>query len=310
MRKSVFQVWNQDAAAGVAVEAAPVAAVAEPVAQTASESVATPAEPQAAEPVVAAEADTVVAATDVEKKADEPIDPWNGEVESLEAAEWYKALEESKRAAVAEGLKAKLKQWESGYGKKFQETADARKQMESELEKAREEIAAAKSKYDVDLKTLMEMLGSDDAKAAQTHYDAELEKLRAATAATVAELTKELDELRTFRSEAETRETKAREAAVSAEVARIQKEYADILEVDAAADAFEKMMAAGMEEDAAAKFVRSNYVPKKPTLPGAAENASRGDGPRTSSAMPSGLSWNDQLEWHVNRAAEKIGGRG
>lgn len=66
-----------------------------------------------------------------------PLSDWNGELASLDGADWYQAIPDDVRNRVRSGLEAKYRNLEAGYTRKSQELAETRQQWEAR--KAREE---------------------------------------------------------------------------------------------------------------------------------------------------------------------------
>jgi len=289
--------YNADATAGGGGEAA--AEVAQPVADTPA------VEPEASAPVVEEGAGTSAAKEDT--PAADPLSAWTGELEQIGSQPWFGSLPTNAKDVVREGLRAKHATWESGYGKKFQEAADLRKTATAELETIRREHAAEVKRLRDDSALLADLFGNEDGKATQEHFETKMAEREAAYQAEKNALESELGTLRTFRETATKQAKDAYEAAVSQEATRMKAAYADILTNDAAADKFERLIAAGEEESDAASYVREKFIPKAAKVPAAAANAAAGDGPHAATAAPAGMSMDERLQWAVNRASQTLG---
>ena len=67
-------------------------------------------------------------------EAAEPVEAafeWNGEVESMQSADWFNGLDESVRTGLLNGIQQKYQNWEKGYSSKYQELASTRKSYDS-----------------------------------------------------------------------------------------------------------------------------------------------------------------------------------
>ena len=86
--------------------------------------------------------------------------------------------------------------------------------------------------------------------------------------------------------------------------------YKDIMEDDKAGEFFERLLKADFEEAEAADMTRSKFKLEAPRLPGAAANASRGDGPAMKETLPwQRVSSRDLIERAVEQAARQHGVR-
>jgi len=56
---------------------------------------------------------------------------WNGEVESMQSADWFNGLDENVRTGLLNGIQQKYQNWEKGYSSKYQELASTRKSYDS-----------------------------------------------------------------------------------------------------------------------------------------------------------------------------------
>jgi len=66
---------------------------------------------------------------------------WNGEMESVRAAEWFNGLSTNAKQTVLAGLENKYKNWQRGYTDKFEEMSKRRKVMETREGRLKEQEA-------------------------------------------------------------------------------------------------------------------------------------------------------------------------
>jgi hypothetical protein len=66
---------------------------------------------------------------------------WNGELDSLKDADWFKSIDEPRRNLVLAGLQQKYRHLEAGFTRKTQEMADFRKAATAKEEKLTKELA-------------------------------------------------------------------------------------------------------------------------------------------------------------------------
>ena len=64
---------------------------------------------------------------------------WNGELESVKDADWFKALDTNLQSGIAQGLEAKYQNWQRGYTDKFQDIARQRKSIDAKLVEVRDQ---------------------------------------------------------------------------------------------------------------------------------------------------------------------------
>jgi hypothetical protein len=85
---------------------------------------------------VDASADAGIADTDT-SETESPY-PWDGEITSLNEAEWFSGLDERVRSSVLGGLENKHRNWQRGWTRSFQENAEARKDLERRADAVRQ----------------------------------------------------------------------------------------------------------------------------------------------------------------------------
>lgn len=156
---------------------------------------------------------------------------WNGELDHLDKAAWWKDVPEPARVAFRAGYEQKIGNLERGYQDKYRSVADERKA----LDEQRKAFAADKQRAEM----LAAMYGGD-----QAQHDAIL---------------KELSELRDYRTSTDARLAAEEAARVSAEEKRITESYGDILTHDAAATLLEQLVTGGVPIDQAAAYVRHQH---------------------------------------------------
>ena len=98
---------------------------------------------------------------------------WNGEIDSLNKAEWFNSIEEKHRNVLLDGMQTKYKHLESGFTKKTQEMAEFRKAAEEK----EQQLASELSRYKRWLDT-----GEDLGTQALREADELRQKLEGATA--------------------------------------------------------------------------------------------------------------------------------
>ena len=64
---------------------------------------------------------------------------WNGEVDSLQSADWFGKLDESLRDPLIKGIESKYQNWQRGYTNKFQDVAKQRREAENLLKEVKEQ---------------------------------------------------------------------------------------------------------------------------------------------------------------------------
>lgn len=149
---------------------------------------------------------------------------WNGEMESLQNAEWYKTLPAQHQELVKRGLQSKLGNFERGYQAKFQDVAKQKTHLENEIRAERERIQNM-------------LYGVDDP---TKDVRAELERA-------VADKKKLEDQLNAYEQEAAAKR-------VDELVKYVETNAKEVYESDVAWDAFVKSMESGIERDTAIKM--------------------------------------------------------
>jgi hypothetical protein len=202
---------------------------------------------------------------------------WNGEVSSLQEADWFSSLDENIRGNVLTGLENKYKNWQRGYTDKFEQLSAQRKS----LEDREEEIKASETRVSrwlygdsdplAETKKEMEALKEAHQTALEElkqERDELTEKLKSTHQGELGTLTEERDSLRKKLDEIEEIEKQKAEVEFQAAVTEFDtylKENApDILDND---DAFYSMcvlIASGTEPQDALLMVRGKYAMPAP----------------------------------------------
>jgi hypothetical protein len=180
-----------------------------------------------------------VAATPVAEAAPTPQPPstpqetdlWNGEIEHLAKRPWIGKLSETERKDLEAGYKNKLKNYDSGYQKKFSSLAEERKAFE-----------ATKAEADRNKKLLALYSGDEESQ----------------------KVLSELEELRVYRTQAEAREAERQQVEQASMAGELEKSYGDILESEEATETMAKLLEAGISTEKAAAFVRASLTPATP----------------------------------------------
>ena len=176
-------------------EASAPAVESTPVVETPAESAPAPAPDSATESAPtastseapAAEGTATAATAGITDESSAPLH-WNGELDSLEKAEWFSKVDARVRHALLDGMRSKYRNLESGFTKKTQELAEERKR-----------IAAQEGTIRAELDRYRRWLGTGDdlttqAKAELTQLRTQLETLQSAKEDADKELRERLTE--------------------------------------------------------------------------------------------------------------------
>jgi hypothetical protein len=156
---------SAESASTTAPQSDPPSDSADSGADSASPETSTPVRSQAAESSGEASSDAGI--------VEETAISWNGEIDSLNDAEWFNSIEETHRNVLLDGMKTKYKHLESGFTKKTQEMAEFRKAAEEK----EQQLASELSRYKRWLDT-----GEDLGTQALREADELRQKLEGATA--------------------------------------------------------------------------------------------------------------------------------
>jgi hypothetical protein len=207
---------------------------------------------------------------------------WNGEMESVRAADWFNGLGTKAKQTVLAGLENKYKNWQRGYTDKFEEMSKRRKTMEDREERIRmQESRVQKWLYGnedpiTDLKKEIKSLEEEKAKVAADFEQKMKESLAEAQETGKVDYDKVLSE----RDSAMKAFNSLRERVEAAEQAKLEEEvdswdswlkteapdlYADFEDEELVTkrdDAFEwfcKLAATGMNKEMALAMLRSQF---------------------------------------------------
>ena len=226
---------------------------------------------------VEASESTEVSASEAEAEAAPAIEPafeWNGEVESMQSADWFSSLDEPVRQGLLNGIQQKYQNWEKGYSTKFQEMAQTRKSFadrEAEiraqeqrvvrwlhgegdpLEESRQEISRLKTQQEAAIGAL------------RAEYEQALQNIQDANAGELREAVKSRDEALAKMQEFEQQRAAAEEAALETQVDEIEqwleKEAPDVMGNDDAFYTWCVLCTGGVDPEDAVSMVRAKYAP-------------------------------------------------
>lgn len=204
----------------------------------------------------------------------EPAFEWNGEVESMQSADWFSSLDEPVRQGLLNGIQQKYQNWEKGYSTKFQEMAQTRKSFadrEAEiraqeqrvvrwlhgegdpLEESRQEISRLKTQQEAAIGAL------------RAEYEQALQNIQDANAGELREAVKSRDEALAKMQEFEQQRAAAEEAALETQVDEIEqwleKEAPDVMGNDDAFYTWCVLCTGGVDPEDAVSMVRAKYAP-------------------------------------------------
>lgn len=223
---------------------------------------------------VEVEASESTEASAPEAEAIEPAFEWNGEVESMQSADWFSSLDEPVRQGLLNGIQQKYQNWEKGYSTKFQEMAQTRKSFadrEAEiraqeqrvvrwlhgegdpLEESRQEISRLKTQQEAAIGAL------------RAEYEQALQNIQDANAGELRDAIKSRDEALAKMQEFEQQRAAAEEAALETQVDEIEqwleKEAPDVMGNDDAFYTWCVLCTGGVDPEDAVSMVRAKYAP-------------------------------------------------
>jgi uncharacterized protein YlxW (UPF0749 family) len=209
--------------------------------------------------------ETTATSADAIEAAPVVID-WNGELESLQGAEWLATLDEPTRAAIIEGIEAKYRNYNKGYQRKYGELAQQRRAYDAEIQQVRDESAAAMQAAQElrDEATRLWYEGGEGADPAQLQA-----------------LQQRISELEAAAVERQSQLDRYEQADVDQLVERMQKELPDIYENDDALEMYVRLLESEIPDAQAITMTRAIYQPNtpptRPSIPASVEAAGRGD---------------------------------
>lgn len=246
---------------------------------------------------------------------------WNGEVESLQQADWFNQLDEPVRQGLLGGIQQKYNNWEKGYTSKFQELAttrtkfrDREKQLkeheqrvqrwmygdENPLEEARGEMERMKVQHEAALGAL------------RTEYEKALDDIRNANSGELQEAVRARDEavakIQQFEQARLQQEEQQVEAQVNELEAWLEDTAPDVVANDDAFYTWCVLCTGGASPEDAVQMVRAKYgtpAPKaEPETPPKSVELMNMDGGRTGTQSGKAKSFDDIME-EMRRAAQQ-----
>lgn len=245
---------------------------------------------------------------------------WNGEVDSLQQADWFNQLDEPVRNGLLSGIQNKYNNWEKGYTSKFQELAATKTQFrdkeaqlrehekrvqrwmygdENPLEEARNEMERMKVQHEAAVDAL------------RSEYEKALNDIRTAGSGELQEAIKARDEaiakIQAFEQERHQAEEQQIEAQVDELETWLQSNAADIVDNDDAFYTWCVLCTGGASPEDALQMVRAKYGAPEPTP--APEAPPKGvelmnmDGGRTGTQAGKAKSFDDIMD-EMRRAAQ------
>lgn len=245
---------------------------------------------------------------------------WNGEVDSLQQADWFNQLDEPVRNGLLSGIQNKYNNWEKGYTSKFQELAATKTQFrdkeaqlrehekrvqrwmygdENPLEEARSEMERMKVQHEAAVGAL------------RSEYEKALNDIRTAGSGELQEAIKARDEaiakIQAFEQERHQAEEQQIEAQVDELETWLQSNAADIVDNDDAFYTWCVLCTGGASPEDALQMVRAKYGVPEPTP--APEAPPKGvelmnmDGGRTGTQAGKAKSFDDIMD-EMRRAAQ------
>jgi hypothetical protein len=177
---------------------------------------------------------------------------WTGDINSLEKADWYSGLDQSIQQAIRGGIESKLKDYDSGYQKKFRTLAEERKAFEEREQALKEQQAA--------IEAMLYGEQGDPTVKSREEYEA---KLKAETEARAA-LEAKFNEQRAM----------VEEQAAAQLVDYIEREAPEIMQDDAGFERYCKLLEAGIPADEALTMARALVRPQSQQPPSSVRAAS------------------------------------
>ena len=199
---------------------------------------------------------------------------WNGEVDSLQSADWFGKLDESLRDPLIKGIESKYQNWQRGYTNKFQDVAKQRREAENLLKEVKEqelrvqrwlhgdvdpmvekqkEVDNMKVAHQAAIQALRNEAQDAHEKATHLHGEALVEAQRERDSA--------LDQMKGFQTQVDAIEAKQVETQVDHLEKWLTTEASDVYENDEAFDLFCKMVDSGHKPETVVAMVRAVHPP-------------------------------------------------
>ncbi len=247
---------------------------------------------------------------------------WNGEVDSLQQADWFNQLDEPVRNGLMSGIQNKYNNWEKGYTSKFQELATTKTKFrdqeaqlkehekrvqrwmygdENPLEEARSEMERMKVQHEAAVGAL------------RSEYEKALNDIRTAGSGELQEAIKARDEavskIQAFEQERHQAEEQQIEAQVDELETWLQSNAADVVANDDAFYTWCVLCTGGASPEDALQMVRAKYAAPKaapaptPEAPPKGVELMNMDGGRTGTQAGKAKSF-DEIMDEMRRAAQ------
>jgi len=246
---------------------------------------------------------------------------WNGEVESLEQADWFNQLDEPVRQGLMGGIRQKYNNWEKGYTSKFQELATTRTKFrdrenqlkehekrvqrwmygdENPLEETRSEMERMKVQHEAALGAL------------RTEYEKALDDIRNASSGELQDAVRSRDEavakIQQFEQARQAQEEQQVEAQVNELETWLEDTAPDVVANDDAFYTWCVLCTGGASPEDAVQMVRAKYgapAPKpEPEAPPKGVELMNMDGGRTGTQSGKAKSFDDIMD-EMRRAAQR-----
>ncbi len=245
---------------------------------------------------------------------------WNGELDSLSKADWYARLDEPLRNTLTRGFEQKYRNFERGYTKSFQETAQRRRDIERREAKLRDEELRIQRWLTGDADPMaekqreIEQLKLAHETALQTlrdEYDQSVRKAADEWTGKYGTAERERDELRqkleSFEYEARQAEERQVEAAVTEVEDWLKSEASDVYSNDDAFYAFCVLCTGGLDPEDAVTMVRAKFgappPPEPEPVPEAMNLMNMGPSRAASTSQTENRSYKDIMD-QMRRAAQ------
>lgn len=245
---------------------------------------------------------------------------WNGELDALSKADWYARLDEPTRNTLSRGFEQKYRNFERGFTKSFQETAQRRKEIERREAKLREEEQRIQRWLTGDADPMaekqreIEQLKLAHETALQTlrdEYDQSVRRAAEEWTGKYGTAERERDELRakleSFEYEARQAEERQVEQAVTEVEDWLKSEANDVYSNDDAFYAFCVLCTGGLDPEDAVTMVRAKFgappPPEPEPVPEAMNLMNMGPSRAASTSQSENRSYKDIMD-QMRRAAQ------
>ena len=210
---------------------------------------------------------------------------WNGELESVKDADWFKALDTNLQSGIAQGLEAKYQNWQRGYTDKFQDIARQRKSIDAKLVEVRDQEQRVQKWLHGDIDPLVEKQREiDNLKIAHSaamgtlreQFEDATEKMKTSRGSDYETAVKERDEAVAKAQKYETAATARDEAETEHVVDQFEQwlksEAPDVYDNDEAFYSLCVLCTGGVTPEDAVQMVRGKYGTPQTEVAPAPEN--------------------------------------